>query len=332
MLDINFHQLTINSNQIQEYFESVIPDVTVVFGAFLEQKPGSFAVDWKLSMPDTDKTLLVFFNDHVNFSNDCTQSIEIKKYKEKYNQEIHFFTMEHNIPGTNTFNYFMIFEIAALINQEYDAVTPHQEQEFIFTCLNRGRRNHRTYLMNNYVHHHHSRIASYQASGLELPFDNISFNDYNNMNLNNTNIMTNKGSINSENFYNNTIKAYKKAQFSIVTETGFDSLYPLISEKTLHPIMALHPALYAASKGNVQILRELGLDVFDDIFDHSYDTVNGNERIDRMWNDNIDVITNGIDLEPLWPRLLNNRELLLNKIPYDMTDELFRTLTDIFNL
>jgi hypothetical protein len=66
--------------------------------------------------------------------------------------------------------------------------------------------------------------------------------------------------------------AYKKSFVNLVTETSIeDNLF--ISEKTWKPIASGQFFIIAGPKGIIKYLRETGIDVYDDIVDHSYDTI-----------------------------------------------------------
>ena len=76
--------------------------------------------------------------------------------------------------------------------------------------------------------------------------------------------------------------AYVKAYINIVTETSVeDNLF--VSEKTWKPIASGQFFIIAGPKGIVSYLRKLGVDVYDDIIDHSYDDIiDWRERLDDM--------------------------------------------------
>ena len=61
------------------------------------------------------------------------------------------------------------------------------------------------------------------------------------------------------------------------------------------------------------MLREWGFDVFDDIFDHGYDEVDDNIRIETLFELNKNVLTNGIDItESVKSRLIKNQQYYLS--------------------
>lgn len=65
--------------------------------------------------------------------------------------------------------------------------------------------------------------------------------------------------------------AYRETYVNLVTETYVDKCF--LSEKTFKPIVAGQLFVLIASPNAVQFLRDIGIDTFDDIIDHSYDTI-----------------------------------------------------------
>ena len=82
--------------------------------------------------------------------------------------------------------------------------------------------------------------------------------------------------------------AYTDSYLNIVTEHDFESEF--ISEKSIKPLLSEQLAIFVAGPGTVNLLRKIGIDVFDDIIDHSYDLETNNakrmglilEQLDRM--------------------------------------------------
>jgi hypothetical protein len=106
---------------------------------------------------------------------------------------------------------------------------------------------------------------------------------------------------------------YDRCEFSVVTETRYSLPYDFITEKTTQCFVALHPALYVSNRGHVQELRNFGFDVFDDVFDHSYDTLEDDKRIEHMVESNKSVLEKGIpNYGDLKDRLLENRRYYLD--------------------
>lgn len=106
-----------------------------------------------------------------------------------------------------------------------------------------------------------------------------------------------------ENLYNQTCG-------SVVTESlGGTS----ITEKTIHAFLALHPIIMIGHPGTVQYLRTQGFDMFDDLIDHSYDTIiEYKERTDSAMEKNWKIIEQGINRKDIQDRLLKNRKNVWN--------------------
>jgi len=64
---------------------------------------------------------------------------------------------------------------------------------------------------------------------------------------------------------------YEKTYFSIVSETSADKEFLFITEKTLKPIMNLHPFFINGNPGILQHLHSIGFKTFDKWWDESYD-------------------------------------------------------------
>lgn len=64
--------------------------------------------------------------------------------------------------------------------------------------------------------------------------------------------------------------AFANSYVNIVTEHDFETNFA--SEKSIKPFLTEQIAVFVAGPGLVARLRRIGLDVFDDIVDHSYDT------------------------------------------------------------
>lgn len=77
--------------------------------------------------------------------------------------------------------------------------------------------------------------------------------------------------------------AFRSSFMNVVTETwtGNDLLF--LSEKIYKPIFLKQPFLVVGNPYTIKYLRDNGFDVFDDIFDHSYDEeLNENKRLEMV--------------------------------------------------
>lgn len=105
--------------------------------------------------------------------------------------------------------------------------------------------------------------------------------------------------------------AYLETYINLVTETTINGKFSMLSEKTFKPIVAGQLFILVAAVGAVQFLREIGIDTFDDIIDHSYDTLLDNRlrllaviaQVDHLMTLNLNKIYTQIK-----PRLQRNSE------------------------
>lgn len=75
------------------------------------------------------------------------------------------------------------------------------------------------------------------------------------------------------------VELHKNSYFYIVTETKYNTQPELhISEKIFKPILCLQPFIAVANPLVIDYLRRIGYDVFDDIMDHTYDTIVDNSK------------------------------------------------------
>jgi hypothetical protein len=66
-------------------------------------------------------------------------------------------------------------------------------------------------------------------------------------------------------------KEYEETYFTIVGETNAEAQYLFITEKTLKPIMNLHPFFIVGNPYTIKYLKKLGFNTFSDFWDESYD-------------------------------------------------------------
>jgi len=94
--------------------------------------------------------------------------------------------------------------------------------------------------------------------------------------------------------------AYQESYINLVTETTVVST--MLSEKTFKPIVAGQLFVLIAAPGAVQFLRDIGIDTFDDVIDHSYDLIADTrtrinkavEQVDQLIEKDLDTIYDNI--------------------------------------
>ena len=110
--------------------------------------------------------------------------------------------------------------------------------------------------------------------------------------------------------------AYKESYINIVTETTVNEQTAMLSEKTFKPIIAGQLFVLIATTGAIDFLRKAGIDTFDDIIDHSYDTELDLRKRIQMVLAQVDRLVN-LPLDALYarlkPRLKRNSEYFKSK-------------------
>ena len=109
---------------------------------------------------------------------------------------------------------------------------------------------------------------------------------------------------------------YDNTSVSFVTETYPEAYRGLfITEKSWKPIGNCHFQIWVAQPGIVQAFRDFGYDMFDDIIDHSYDTImNDFDRFDAaiVSLKKFLKLVKSLDKEKMMARLLANKTKYLN--------------------
>lgn len=191
----------------------------------------------------------------------------------------------------------------------------------IFLNLNRHKRSHRTYLLslllglgledrgllscmfakdlNNNLDSNGWKIDKLHKQLFTQGYEKLISYDFNIKDS--YDIYPNIDNNNSFNFQNSLINYYKKTFVEIIVETSFGEECFLITEKTANCFFGCSFPIWISSKGTVKFLRDLGLDVYDDIINHSYDNIS--HPVDRLIaaiTDNISILQNPDVVKQLW--------------------------------
>ena len=113
------------------------------------------------------------------------------------------------------------------------------------------------------------------------------------------------------NFNRNLRKYYRETFVEFIAETSYTEKCFNLTEKTANAILGCCYPIWISSKGTVEFLRSVGFDVFDDVVNHTYDTIeNPIDRLHRAVADNLELLTNKERTQRLWQedrgRFLNN--------------------------
>lgn len=182
------------------------------------------------------------------------------------------------------------------------------ERKYTISCLNRMPHTHRKY---NYI-----KLLQKNISNALLSFHNIDDADLQDQLLSESILeQYNKIKYSLPNSCINDLDimhpAYKNTYCNIVTETVMhDEIF--LSEKIWKPIASGQFFLVAGPKNIISYLKSIGVDVYDDIIDHSYDKEdNWISRIDKM-HSSLDQFLK-LDIFTLWNKLYDRRLLNCKK-------------------
>jgi hypothetical protein len=107
---------------------------------------------------------------------------------------------------------------------------------------------------------------------------------------------------NLTNFKQSLQSKYNNSIIELVSETSYNECSFNITEKTLHFIYGANLPIMISSPGTVDFLRNMGIDMFDDLINHSYDTIEDPAaRINAAIDLNIDILTSSNMIE-LWKK------------------------------
>lgn len=123
---------------------------------------------------------------------------------------------------------------------------------------------------------------------------------------------------NVDNFKNKLVDHYKNTFIEIIVETSYFEDCFLVTEKTANSIHGCNFPIWISSAGTVKFLKSTGLDVFDDIIDHSYDSIEDPlERASAAIKLNSELLSNSNKVSQLWldnkHRFENNSIFLKSK-------------------
>jgi hypothetical protein len=131
-------------------------------------------------------------------------------------------------------------------------------------------------------------------------------------------IYQNNDNNNVRNFENKLSRYYQQTFVEIINETSYTEKAFNLTEKTLNSIYGCNFPIFLSSKGTVSFLRNIGMDVFDDIINHSYDLIE--DPIDRMFlaiSDNRELLSNNNKTKELWNF---NKERFLKNVSFAKND------------
>jgi hypothetical protein len=159
-------------------------------------------------------------------------------------------------------------------------------------CLNGRAREYRQEVY-NLLRHEPSGFVSHSI------FNPIDIHPYQAYNFNNV-----------DNFVN-LLPVYQSARSSIITESLYQDVGGIVTEKTLLAIAARHPFMCIGHRLCMEDVENLGFDTYPEIYDYSYDTEPKVTRIYSAIERNIDTLRQDIDLDRVKEKIDRNFDYLM---------------------
>lgn len=124
---------------------------------------------------------------------------------------------------------------------------------------------------------------------------------------------------NYKNFDVSLRNLYKNAVLEIVNETVFVDRGVIVSEKYLNTVMGFVFPIIIGNPGTVQYLRNLGLDMFDDVVNHDYD-----EQVESVYRaflaveNNLNLLSNPEVARDYWLQCYNRFKQNYDYVKHDL--------------
>jgi hypothetical protein len=265
---------------------------------------------WPLKLPEinwkSNSLLVLHFQDFVTITDQGI--VELDRVHEHYGDHADRVLVTHMHPGLekvyygpinliefNSHNYREIYRMQDCWDDWRHVVEQPKKQPW--QCLNGRTCSHRQQVA-NILSQWGNGVLSYST---DIPLPEWDYSTY-------------RGTENNENFIR-LGSVYGACAVNIVTETLYDPVPGLFCEKTLFAMLAEQIPIVIGSQGLVASLRTHGFDMFDDVVDHSYDSLPNETRLIQALELNRDLIQGRIDLSPYRDRLRAQREFLLDDYP-----------------
>jgi hypothetical protein len=310
-------------NYYQQLIKNDISSDHVVIGLKDHLTPGEFN-PWYEAEP----ALLYYLNDIFEYHKD-------KKFT--------LFTSLENLDFYNSYSNVTVIPWGGDITNQslsYKSIEPvidkNFESKYTFLSLNRHKRNHRLHLLSFLAEKQYldrglvscifkNKLIEINDSEWFFNQDQINIREnfkkglsilaHHDFPINdNYDIYKSIPNDNVRNFQRTLKKYYKETFVEFVAETSYTESCFLVTEKTANSILGCCFPIWIGSKGTVEFFRNIGLDVFDDIVDHSYDLIeNPIERLISAIELNHKLLTDDKQTKNLW---IENKDRFLRNVDF----------------
>lgn len=348
-----------------ELYDQFCNSYTTIHKSFQDKKQIEYKIDQIISYA---KTIVLFVKDHfrvslqkswLNFKPELSEyfSNMFEYYSDKkFILVTSLENLDKEIKSDNCVIIPMGGDITNQMNRlnEYRIVEQKTKSEKQCISLNRGLRNHRTYLVSLLYGKGLDKFTNITYLGLDestktlvdaLKYDTSldpmfstidqGFNRFLSINKKFDHVDIYRESRPNDNIFNfnNSLRGkYQSSFLEFVSETNYNEWSFNITEKFSHSVFGLNFPIIVSSPGYVEFLRNVGFDMFDDIIDHSYDLETDKlKRLQMMVLNNQELISSDISRLFLTHknRLYSNCDILMNTLPKYYTSRFWERLKQI---
>jgi len=306
---------------------------------------------------EANDSIVLFVKDHFRIDTHKSWIKPVPELSEYFNNLCEYYPNKQFVIVTSLEN--LQFEITALnckiIPMGGDITNQHTRYSEYTICsdknmsstrpyisLNRGVRNHRTYLVSALCAHELRKMGYTSYLGFDndsasadlnkvIKYDweqdehyeltNLGYAEFQymfNHKQDEYEIYPNSANDNVTNYNQLLLSRYHDSFVEFVSDTSYNEASFNITEKLSHSVFAMNFPLIVSSPGYVNCLRELGMDMFDDVINHSYDLeLNKTKRIHKLITDNLELLSTdkSISLHTQYKnRLMSNIDFIQNKL------------------
>lgn len=123
---------------------------------------------------------------------------------------------------------------------------------------------------------------------------------------------------------------YQSARSSVITESLYQDVGGIVTEKTLLAIAARHPFMCIGHRYCHEDVASLGFENYDELFDLSYDPEDKSTRLYSAVNKNLDQLCRDIDLDSVKEKIDRNFDWLMGGYAESIRARAERDLAQLF--
>lgn len=126
--------------------------------------------------------------------------------------------------------------------------------------------------------------------------------------------------------FSQLVPVYQQARVNVITESLYQDVSGIITEKTLFAIAARQPFMCIGHRNIHQQIRNQGFKTFDDLFNLTYDSESNQTRLTSAIDLNQDVLINDIDVDQYRDQVNANFEWIMTGYADMLRDRAYEQL------